>query len=335
MSAVCPPAIRRSQRRAQGGRRGDAPAHPGAAGRGRADGVRPDRRSCGSRSRASRAISSCWSRPAWSSASARAPGRSSAWPSAAAAPSSRATLIARLDPKDPMIARDRDRLAAVRTRARRGGAGLFPRARRAVGPHPQAARRRRGGRGRDPRRARRAAVPLAARSRHRHRPHPGNVRPRSRARARHRSLARHAAARARPHRARGLAPLQRAAGRHLRSRGAGGLLRRRHHPSGAALPRRRRARDPRGGARAGARRPAAGGRFRAARSGIPARGARAPPARLCRRGRDAMDDRRGPRRHAAPAACRRSPAPTARSRCRSGSRAIRACAIANDVREVA
>ena len=69
-----------------------------------------------------------------------------------------------------------------------------------------------------------------------------------------------------------------------------GSLRRRHHPSGAALPRRRRARDPRGGARAGARRPAAGGRLRAARSGIPARGARASPPRIFRRGRDAMDD---------------------------------------------
>ena len=63
--------------------------------------------------------------------------------------------------------------------ARRGGAGLFPLARRAVGSHPQAARHRRGGRGRDPRGAGGAAVPLAARSRHRHRPHPGNVRARS------------------------------------------------------------------------------------------------------------------------------------------------------------
>ena len=58
------------------------------------------------------------------------------------------------------------------------------------------------------------------------------------------SLARNAA---RPRRA---APLQRAAGRHLRSGAAEGILRRRHHPSGAALPRRRRARHRGSGTRA-------------------------------------------------------------------------------------
>jgi len=46
----------------------------------------------------------------------------------------------------------------------------------------------------------------------------------------------HAAARPRRHQ-----ELQRAARRHLRSRGAAGLLRRRDHPPGVALPRRRRA----------------------------------------------------------------------------------------------
>ena len=40
------------------------------------------------------------------------------WPSGRRAPSSRRALVARLDPKDPIVARDRDRLAAVRrTRA--------------------------------------------------------------------------------------------------------------------------------------------------------------------------------------------------------------------------
>ncbi len=61
-------------------------------------------------------------------------------------------------------------------------------------------------------------------------------------------------------------------------------------------PRRRRARDPRGGARAGAVRPPGGGRLRAARSGIPARGARASPPRLRRRDGGAVDDGRGTRR---------------------------------------
>ena len=56
-------------------------------------------------------------------------------------------LIERLDPDDP-DRRARPRAARRGARgARRGGAGLFPRARRAMGPHPQAARRRRGGRG--------------------------------------------------------------------------------------------------------------------------------------------------------------------------------------------
>ncbi len=252
MSEFCPPAIRRPQRRPQGGGRGHAPAHPGAAGRGRADGLRPHRDPRQSQPRISRHLKLL------AEAGLVERFREGAWAffrlaeRGGSAELARA-LVARLDPEDPMIARDRERLAAVRRGARRRGAGLFPRARRAMGPHPQAACRRRGGRGRDPRGARRPAVPLAARSRHRHRPHAGTVRPRARARARHRPVARHAAAGARAARARRPAPLQRAAGRHLRSRGAGGLVRRRHHPSGAALPRRRRARDPRGGARAARR----------------------------------------------------------------------------------
>ena len=103
-------------------------------------------------------------------------------------------LLERLNPDDQTVAA-RPRAARLGAAgARRRGAGLFPRARRRMGPHPQAARRRRGGRGGDPRRARRQAVPLAARSRHRHRPHARIVRPADRARARHRSVARHAAA---------------------------------------------------------------------------------------------------------------------------------------------
>ena len=66
------------------------------------------------------------------------------------------------------------RLGAAGARRRR--ASLFPRACRRMGPHPQAARCRRGGRRRDPRGARRQAVPLASGSRHRHRPHARTVR---------------------------------------------------------------------------------------------------------------------------------------------------------------
>src|SRR5581483_9066938 len=72
-------------------------------------------------------------------------------------------LIGRLSPRDPVIARDREKLAAVRG-ARGGGAKLFPPPRRGMGPHPQAACCRcRGGEG-DPRRAGRPAGGCAARS---------------------------------------------------------------------------------------------------------------------------------------------------------------------------
>src|SRR4030088_2540427 len=195
---------------------------------------------------------------------------------------------------------DRARRRAPRRgpcRARGGRAGLFQGACGRVGPHPPAARGGRGRGGGNPRRALRPAVPLAARSRHRYRPHARAARAADRARARHRLLARHAGAGARPARPRGLEALQRAPGRHLRSAAAARFLRRRHHPSGAALPRRRRARDPRGGARAAAAGPARGGRFRAARSRIPARGARPSAPRLRGRDRDAMDGGGRTRRH--------------------------------------
>ena len=282
------------QRRAQGRRRGHAAAHSGAAGRGGADGVGSHRHPAAIAAAHLAPSASCWPRPAWSSASAKA-----SWAffrlgerGGSADAGARAGRAARPDRRRrsratasglPPCARD----------ARRRRAGLFRAPRRRVGPHPQAARRRRGGRGGDPRRAGGRAVPLAARSRHRHRAHARTVRAADRARPRPRSLARHAGAGARAARSRGAAPLQRAPGRHLRPRAAEGQLRRGHHPPGAALPRRRRARDPRGGARAAARRPAAGRRFRAARSRVPARRARPPPARLCARDGGAMDDAAG------------------------------------------
>ena len=174
-------------------------------------------------------------------------------------------LAARLDPEDPIAVRDRERLVRRPARARRRGAGLLPRPCRGVGPHPQAARHRRGGR--EPRSAMRwpngrsvrcsisAPAPAACWS-----CSAPNI---------DRGLGIDLSldmlpARTRAHRTRGPAQLQRPAGRHLRSRGAGGLVRRRADPSGAALPRRRRTRDPRGRARACARGPAAGGRLRAA-----------------------------------------------------------------------
>ena len=132
-------------------------------------------------------------------------------------------------------------------------------------------------------------------------------------------------ARARAPRPRRPAPLQRAPGRHLRSRAAGGFVRRRHHPSGAALPRRRRARDPRGRARAARR--AAGCWWSISRRTISnscatstrIAGSASPPETVAQ-----WIDGRGPRHDRCTAASRPSPAPTARSRCRSGSAAIRA-----------
>ena len=263
---------------------------------------------------------------AWSSASARAPGRSSAWPSAARRADLARTLVARLDPADPIVARDRERLAAVRA-ARAAAAQDYFRAHAAqwdrirklhvADEAVEAAIARRARRsGRSARCSISAPAPAACWK--------CSARSIERGLGIDLSLDMLLLARAR---------LERAGLRHCSVRQGdiydlavpARFVRRRHHPSGAALPRRRRARDPRGGARAGAVRPAAGGRFRAARSRIPARGARASPARLCRRDGGAMAGGGRPRHDDASRACRRSRAPTARSRCRSGSRAIRAC----------
>jgi DNA-binding transcriptional ArsR family regulator len=65
-------------------------------------------------------------------------------------------LIGRLKADDPTVARDRERLTAVR--ADRAAAAPC----RRMGPHPPAACRRRRGRRSDPRRARRQTDPIAA-----------------------------------------------------------------------------------------------------------------------------------------------------------------------------
>ena len=88
---------------------------------------------------------------------------------AAARPISRTRLIARLDPGDPVIARDRERLAAVRS-ARAAAAQNYFRRHAAEWDRIRelhVADDRRGRTG--SRRARRQADPLTARSRHRHR----------------------------------------------------------------------------------------------------------------------------------------------------------------------
>ena len=68
-------------------------------------------------------------------------------------------------------------------------------------------------------------------------------------------------------------------------------------------------------------RPPAGGRLCAARAGIPARAVCASAPRLCARDRDAMDRRRRALSRCCTSRLRRSPARTARSRCRCGLRA--------------
>ena len=284
MSGVCPPDIRCSQRRAQGGRRGNAPAHPGAAGRGRTDGVRPHPDPA--------AVAAAHLAPSQAAGRSR-PGRAFPRGRLGVLPPGRRRRQRRARPHAGRAARSQGSDGRARPRparrgadrARRRGAGLFPLARRAMGPHPQAACRRRGGR---------SAIRDALADRP------------------FRSLLDLGTGTGRilemfgPDLERGLgidlsldmlllarARIERAGLRHCSVRQGdiydlavpASSLRRRHHPSGAALPRRRRARDPRGGARAGAGRPAAGGRFRAARSGIPARGARPPPPRICRRRR--------------------------------------------------
>src|SRR5262249_10152529 len=75
-------------------------------------------------------------------------------------------LIARLDPDDPTVAPHRPPLAA---RRRSANPRSPPRCR--MGSHPQAARRRRLGRRRDPLNACGRADALASGPRHRYRPH--------------------------------------------------------------------------------------------------------------------------------------------------------------------
>ena len=246
-------------------------------------------------------------KPAWSSATARAPGPSSAWPSAAAARTSRALLVERLDPADPVVARDRERLAAVRA-ARAAAAQDYFRAHAAewdrirklhVADEAVEA----------------AIVAALADKPFRSLLDLGTGTGRmlelfgaaDRARARHRSVARHAAARARAARARRPATLQRAPGRHLRSAACRSdsfdvviIHQVLHYLDDGARAIREAARVLRAG------RPAADRRFRAARSRIPARGARASPARLRAGDGDAMARSRGPRRRRCTRASRRS-----------------------------
>ena len=233
----------------------DAPAHAGAAGRGRADGLRPHRHPA--------PVAAAHLAPSQAAGRGR-PGRAlprgrlgllPAGRAAAAAPSWRARWSARLDPADPIVARDRERLAAVRARARRGGAGLFPRARRASGTASASCTS-------PTRRWRRAIRDALADRPFRSLLDLGTGTGRmlelfgadDRARARHRPVARHAAAGARAARARGPAPLQRAAGRHLRPAGAGAtrfdvvIIHQVLHFLDDGAPR-----DPRGGARAARR----------------------------------------------------------------------------------
>ena len=149
-------------------------------------------------------------------------------------------LIGRLDPADAMLLRDRERLTAVRS-ARAAAAQAYFRRHAAEWDRirklhvadeavEEAIRAALAG----------TDVPLVARSRHRHRPHAGAVRPVDRAR-RSASTCRSTCCRspAPISTVRALRALQRPAGRHLRPRAADAIqLRPRHHPPGAALPRR-------------------------------------------------------------------------------------------------
>ena len=185
-------------------------------------------------------------------------------------------------------------------RARRRGADLFQPARRRMGPHPPPARRpmrrsRARSRPRSPTGPIRSLLDLGTGTGRMLELFGPEI---ERGLGIDMSLDMLSLARARLERA-GAEALQRAPGRHLRAAGAEGFLRRRAGPSGAALPRRRRARDRRGRAHAASAGPAAGRRLRAARSGIPARGARASAPRLCARDRRAMDERGRARRRAA------------------------------------
>ena len=234
-------------------------------------------------------------------------------------------LVSRLDPDDATLGRDRERLVAVRTQRADAAQAYFAPPCRAVGPHSQASCRRRGGGGSDQRRARRcrrcARCSISA-------PAPGacsncSGRGSSTGLGLDLSLDMLAVARAR---------LDRAGLRHCSVRQGDiydlalpkdsfdvvivhQVL---HFLDDGARAIHEAARVLRPG------RPPAGRRFRSPRSGISARRARPPAARLLVRYRGAMDEGRRPRRACCSAALRRSRPPKARSRSRSGSVAIRA-----------
>ena len=224
----------------------------------------------------------------------------------------------------PSIARDSERLAAVRARPRGSGAGLFRRHAARMGPHPRAACGRRCGRGGDPAAIGRSAVRLAARSRHRHRPHARTVRAADRSRPRPRSLARHAVGGARASRPR--------RPRQCRCAWATSTICRcRRTPSTSSPSTRCCTISTTARARCARRRAccAPGGRllivdFAPARSRVPAGAARPSPPRLRAGGRAQWIEAAGPRRRSAQRRLRPSRAPTARSPCRSGSARDRA-----------
>ena len=222
-----------------------AAAHPGAAGRGRADGLRPHRDpapvaaahlappEAAGRGRPGRALPR---RRLGVLPPGRARRRRRRW---------RASLIARLDPRRS-DRRARPRAARRRARgARRGGAGLFPRPCGRMGPHPPSCtsptRRWR-------RRSREALADRPFRSLLDLGTGTGRMLelfgPAHRARPRHRPLARHAGARARAARTRRACAIAACA----RATSTTCALPPQifdvvHRASGAALPRRRRARD--------------------------------------------------------------------------------------------
>ena len=152
----------------------------------------------------------------------------------------------------------------LEARARSRGADLFSRARRRLGPHPRPARRRARSRAGDRRGARARTVQAAGRPRHRHRAHPRAARRPLRARDRLRPQqcdARLCAQQPVEGQAHSRAGAPR---RPLCPQPARRRRRCRRHASGAALPFGSGAGHQRGGARAGAWRPAADRRFRPA-----------------------------------------------------------------------
>ena len=314
MPIVCPPAVRGAQRRAQGRRRGHAPAHSRAARRGRAHRLGPHRHPA--------PVAAAHFAPPAAPGRGRA-GRALPRRLVGVLPAGRARRRRRAGAR----ARSRGSIPATR-RSRAIASGWPPCARNAPPPRRpiSAATPREWDRIRKLHVADEAveaaiagaladvADPRAARSRHRHRAHARTVRAAHRARPRPRSLARHAGARA--HAARPRRP------RHCSVRqgdiydlalpkdsfDAVIIHQVLHFLDDGARAIHEAARVLRPG------RPPAGRRFRAARSRIPARRARPSPARLCARDGDAMDEGRRPRRRAADRASRPSRPPTARSR---------------------